>query len=104
MRELIKDRSATTIAVSEGGYYFYTAMPAVFPLKSDNVAVQLESALTTPADFFVMGFERPLLRDSRDSAIHQVESAGNVPFYETVQPSTDDFRQDDSISRIFLPI
>ena len=76
MRELIKGRSATTVAVSEVGYYFYTATPAVFPLKSNNVAVQLASSLTTPGDFFVMGFERPLAEDSRDAMIRRVESGG----------------------------
>jgi len=80
MRELIKDRSSTSIAVSEGGCYFYTAMPAVFPLKSDNVTVQLQSSLTTPADFFVMGFETPLAEDRRDSTIREVESGGVFRF------------------------
>ena len=55
-------------------------MPAVFPLKSDNVAVELESSLTTPADFFVMGFERPLAENSRDSTIREVESGGAFRF------------------------
>jgi hypothetical protein len=80
MRELIKDRSSTSIAVSESGCYFYTAMPAVFPLKSDKVPVQLESSLTAPADFFVMGFERPLAENSLNSAIHQVERGGAFRF------------------------
>jgi hypothetical protein len=80
MRELIKDRSSASIAVSDGGCYFYTAMPAVFPLKRNNVAVQLESSLTAPADFFVMGFERPLAEISRESTIRHVESGGAFRF------------------------
>jgi Dolichyl-phosphate-mannose-protein mannosyltransferase len=80
MRELIKDRSTTIIAVSENGAYFYTAMPAVFPLKSNNVAVQLQSSFTAPADFFVMGFERPLAENWRDFRIRQVESGGAFRF------------------------
>ena len=80
MRELIKDRSSTSIAVSKGGGYFYTAMPAVFPLKSDNAAVELESSLTAPADFFVMGFETPLAENWRDSTIREVESGGAFRF------------------------
>ncbi len=80
MREAIKDRSSTSIAVSDAGCYFYTDMPAVFPLKSNNVAVQLESSLTAPADFFVMGFERPLTENSRTSMINQVESGGAFRF------------------------
>ena len=72
MRELVRGRSSTTIAVSkQGGYggYFYTAMPAILPLKSksNNVAVQLESSLVTPADFLVIGFEKPLSQALRNA-------------------------------------
>ena len=82
MRTLIADRSATTIGVSEGGCYFYTALPAVLPLerKNTNVAIQLESALGTTADFLVIGFERPLSQASRDSTIRKVESGGAFHF------------------------
>jgi hypothetical protein len=82
MRSLIKDRSTTTIAVSERGAYFYTATPAVLPLegKSNNVAVQLESSVVTPADFLVIGFEKPLPEDLRDSTIRKVESGGSFRF------------------------
>ena len=80
MQELIKDRSTTTIAVSESGAYFYTAMPAVFPLKSNDVALQLESSFTTPADFFVMGFEWPLAENWRSFWIRRVESGGAFRF------------------------
>jgi len=80
MQQFIKSRSSTTIAVSEGGGYFYTAMPAVGPLKSSNVAVDVEKAISKPADFYVMGFERPLDRDSLNSTIRQVESGGEYRF------------------------
>jgi Dolichyl-phosphate-mannose-protein mannosyltransferase len=80
MRQLIKERSDTSFGVSDSGCYFYTAMPAVFPLKSSNVAVQLESSLTAPVDFFVMGFERPLAENSRNATIRQVESGGAFRF------------------------
>ena len=73
MQQMIKERSGTTIGVSESGCYFYTAMPAVFPLKSDNVPVRLQSSFTAPADFLVMGFERPLSENSRKFAIREVE-------------------------------
>jgi hypothetical protein len=77
MRELIKDRSSTTIAVSETcGYFFYTAMPAVFPLASNNVTVQLESTFTGPADFLVMGFGWPLTENARNDSIREVKSGG----------------------------
>jgi hypothetical protein len=80
IQQLIKSRSSTSIAVSEGGGYFYTAMPAVRPLKSSNVAVDVENAITRPADFYVMGFERPLDEDSRKETIRQVESGGEYRF------------------------
>jgi hypothetical protein len=80
MQQLIKSRSSTTIAVSEGGGYFYTAMPAVHPLRCSNVAVDVENAISKPADFYVMGFERPLDEDSRKSMIRQVESGGAYRF------------------------
>ena len=80
MQQLITDRSSTSIAVSESGCYFYTAMPAVFPLKSDNVAVRLQSSLTEPADFFVMGFEWPLRENWRRLIIRRVESGGVFGF------------------------
>jgi hypothetical protein len=83
MRELIKDRSSTTIAVSEGGYYFYSVMPAVLPLKSNNVAVQLQSSLTASADFFVMGIGWPLAKNERDAAIREVESGGGFRFIKS---------------------
>jgi len=68
--------------VSEYGCYFYTAMPAILPLKSksNNVAVQLESSVVTPADFLVMGFERPLAENSREATIRKVESGGTFRF------------------------
>ena len=80
LRGLITNRSSTTIAVSDRGYYFYSVMPAVLPLKSNNVAVQLESSLTAAADFFVMGFGWPISDDSRDAAIREVESGGGFRF------------------------
>ena len=80
MRELVRDRSATTIAVSENGCYFYTAMPAVFPLRSSNVTVEVEKSVVTPADFLVMGFERPIPENLRNSTIRRVESGGVFRF------------------------
>ena len=80
MRNLIGGRSATTIGVTKNGSYFYTAIPAVFPLKSNNVAVQLQSSLLTPADFLVIGFEGPLTQDSRDLTIRKVETGGTFRF------------------------
>lgn len=77
---LVKTSSPVTIGVSDSGCYFYTAMPGVFPLKSQRVDVRLQESAATPADFFVMGFERPLAPNWRDFAIKQVESKGVFRF------------------------
>jgi hypothetical protein len=87
LRELVTDRSSTTIAVSDRGYYFYSVMPAVLPLRSNNVTVQLESSLTAPADFFVLGFGWPIANDSRDATIHEVESGGAFHFIKAYSRS-----------------
>ena len=78
-RKPIRDWSPTTISVGEDGLYFYAAMPAVFPLKG-NVAVELESAITERADFYVMGFEGPLAENSSSSKVRKVESGGVFRF------------------------
>jgi len=80
MRQMIKRRSGTTVGVSESGCYFYTAMPAIVPLKNGNVAVRLQSSFTEPADFLVMGFERPLTKNSREAAIREVENGKTFRF------------------------
>ncbi len=80
LAELVKTQSSITIGVSDSGCYFYTAMPGVFPLKSEHVAVRLQQSSSTPADFFVMGFEKPLAENWRNLAIRQVESRGAFSF------------------------
>jgi hypothetical protein len=80
--QLVKGPSPVTIGVSDSGAYFYTAMPAVFPLKNEHVAVELRQSSTTPADFFVMGFERPLAENWRKFAIRQVENGGAFAFFK----------------------
>jgi hypothetical protein len=80
LAELVKTQSPITIGVSESGCYFYTAMPGAFPLKSEHVAVRLQQSSSMPADFFVMGFERPLAQRWADYAIRQVESGGAFSF------------------------
>ena len=51
------------------------------------MAVQLESFLIAPADFFVMGFEGPLAENSRNSAIRQVETGGAFRFIKAYSRS-----------------
>lgn len=80
LAELVKTQSSITIGVSDSGCYFYTVMPGVFPLTSEHVAVRLQQSFSTPADFFVMGFERPLAENWRNFSIRQVESGGAFSF------------------------
>ncbi len=68
------------IGVSESGGFFYTAMPGTFPLKSEHVVVRLQRSLNTPADFFVMGFQRFLAENRRNRAIRQLQSDGEFSF------------------------
>jgi len=78
MPELIKQSARTTIAVSEGGYYFYTAMPAFFPLASNNVAVQLETSLTGPP-ILRDGFAWQLTENERNGSIQKVGKRWSFP-------------------------
>jgi len=54
LQTLIGEMPAT-IGVSRFGGYFYTAMPAAAPLKSDKVTVQVQEPWQK-ADFFLVGF------------------------------------------------
>ncbi len=76
---LLRDTSHKTIGVSESGGYFYTAMPGVFPFNSESVKVRLQKP-SDAADYFVVGFERPLAKSWRDYEIEQVEKAGMFHF------------------------
>jgi dolichyl-phosphate-mannose-protein mannosyltransferase len=70
-------KGPVSIGVSQSGGYFYTAMPAVEPLKSQNVAVALQGA-SVPADFFVAGFERPFQEDQLAVAVRNIEKEGSL--------------------------
>jgi Dolichyl-phosphate-mannose-protein mannosyltransferase len=56
LKALIGD-SAATIGLLRVGAYFYTVAPAVEPLKSERVSVQLQDA-DENADFLLVGFPR----------------------------------------------
>ncbi|MEO6872700.1 MAG: glycosyltransferase family 39 protein [Chthoniobacterales bacterium] len=87
---VLKDTSSATIGVSESGGYFYTVMPAVFPLNGGRVEVRLQKA-SEPADYFVVGFERPLADGWRQYQIKQVEKAGMFRFVKSYSRSPHPF-------------
>lgn len=80
LRQLIGD-SPATIGVLRTGGYFYAVMPAVDPLKSKTVLVQLQDA-TQPANFFLAGFSHPIATTALTATIQNIEKDGNFK-YET---------------------
>jgi dolichyl-phosphate-mannose-protein mannosyltransferase len=83
LAELINKRSSPiTIDVMDHGPYFYTVMPAVFPLKSEHAAVRLERSLNTSADFFVVGRPTPLAENWHELVTRRVEGGGALALVE----------------------
>jgi len=71
--------SPVTIGVFNSGGYFFTVMPAIEPLKSKTVTIQLQDA-RQPADFFLVGFIRPIPAVLAQAAIGQIEGQGNFKY------------------------
>jgi len=71
--------SPVTVGVSRFGGYFYTAMPAVEPLKSDKVEVRLQD-LDQKADFFLVGFGGPIDSGVVDAVVKRTEAQGNFTY------------------------
>jgi len=67
------------INVSPTALYFYTAMPAADPLTADHQSVALrdQSAL---ADYFIIGFERPLSVSQLTFQVRNIEASGNFKY------------------------
>lgn len=78
LRNLIGTNSAT-IGVSRSGGYFYTAMPAAKPLKSEKVVVQLQD-LEQQADFLLIGFGAPINSNQLDLTVNKVETQGKFRY------------------------
>ena len=74
--------SPATIAVSRFGPWFYTVMPAVEPLKSKSVTVQLQEA-DQPADIFLVGFTGPIDTTQIEAMIRRIEQQGNFRYERT---------------------
>ena len=80
--KLIGTRSVTVGVFSGLGGYFYTVMPAVDPLKSDKVVVQLQD-IGQVADFFLVGFGEPIDSGLLDFVVKKVEAQGNFRYEKT---------------------
>jgi Dolichyl-phosphate-mannose-protein mannosyltransferase len=74
--------SPATITVLNTAVYFYTVMPAVEPLKSKTVTIQLQEA-SQPADFLLIGFGRPIDSAQLAGTIRRVERDGNFRHYKS---------------------
>lgn len=74
--------SPVTIGVLHYGGYFYTVMPAVEPLKSKTVTIQLQEA-PQPADFLLIGFGGTIDSAKLASTIRRVERDGNFRYVKT---------------------
>ena len=77
--EKLIGNSPATVGVSRFGGYFYTVMPAVDPLKSEKVAVQLQES-DQKADFFLAGFEGPIDSGHLDAVVKRIEAEGNFRY------------------------
>ncbi len=73
------DEAPATIAISNYGPYFYTAMPAARPLNSEKVAVQLQDP-GQDADFFLFGFPSQIEPALMNATVRQVEAQGKFKY------------------------
>ena len=71
-----------TIGIFRLGPYFYTAMPAAEPLRNERVTIRLQDT-SQPADFFLVGFGRPIDTAQLDAIIRQIEQQGNFKYERT---------------------
>lgn len=86
VREAVRDdlqtligRSPVTIGVLRVGGYFYTAMPAAEPLKSEKVVVQLQD-LDQQADFFLVGLTGPINSNRLHLTVKKIEAQGRFRY------------------------
>jgi Dolichyl-phosphate-mannose-protein mannosyltransferase len=71
--------NVSTINVLELGTYFYTAMPGVDPLSSKKITVALHDR-ASPADYYIIGYDRPLSPEQRAYDISNVQTKGYFKF------------------------
>jgi hypothetical protein len=77
--EKLIGNSPVTVGVSRSGGYFYTVMPAVDPLTSKSVTVQLQES-DQKADFFLVGFGGPIDSGLLDAVVKRIEAEGNFRY------------------------
>jgi hypothetical protein len=90
--------SPATIGVLRYGVYFYTVMPAVEPLKSERVTIQLQES-PQPSDFLVIGFDRPIDSAQAARTIGQVGRVGNFRYEKAYSVRPKLFGQDLQLTR-----
>ena len=78
LQKLIGD-ATVTVGVLKFGGYFYTAMPAIEPLKSQKVMVRLQDP-GQKADIFLAGFPVPIDSGPLDLAIKKGEANGRFRY------------------------
>jgi hypothetical protein len=74
LRKIIGTNSVT-IGFSGLGVYFYTTTPAVEPLKSEKVKIQLQDA-GQKADFFLLGWPGQMDPEQLNATIREIEGQG----------------------------
>lgn len=75
-------KSSAIVGVFDFGPYFYTVMPGVQPLKGEGVTIRLQEA-SQPADFFLIGFDRPIDPVRVAFFIRRVEQQGYFKYEKT---------------------
>jgi hypothetical protein len=74
LEKLIGD-ATVTVGVLKSGGYFYTVMPAVEPLKSQRITVQVQDP-AQKADIFLAGFPVPIDPAWLHPGIERIEAQG----------------------------
>ncbi len=92
------DNAPATIGISRFGPYFHTVMPAATPLKSDKVVVQLQEPWQT-ADFFLVGFPRPIEPTLLSATIRAIEAHGVFKYEKSYNVTVEIFGQRFDLAR-----
>lgn len=97
LRTSIGDSSAT-IGLLRFGPYFYTAAPAVEPLKNDKITVRLQDA-GQKADFFIAGFPPEIDQRSMNATVNKIERDSGLQHAKTYRVPVTIFGWEFNLSR-----